>query len=315
MTRFGSFDWPCTNVPSYPWCNLFYHQFVHHGEQSVLTSSLSSNAQTAAVGINPICGIPRLNKAAADGSDLGNIANTIIAGISVFLVIGMLTRVGRRKAAVARVEFRVFLAAYAVSLVLQILTLGSYFSQGSTVLAALTAIHAGVVAAMFWFLLANAIVSTQIVEDGTPASVIPLAIFGTAFFVGTLYVSLDTAFNWTSAFVANPPQDMNNIALFILTSVWPGVAAIAYFVVMLYVVFVMLQEIKPMLWFIASFVVFALSQLDVFLLSKTICKGTDGVVDGSFVATLLETASVGLLYAGWLSITEEDWSDDLFYGN
>ncbi|KAH7092862.1 hypothetical protein BKA62DRAFT_785651 [Auriculariales sp. MPI-PUGE-AT-0066] len=45
----------------------------------------------------------------------------------------------------------------------------------------------------------NAIVSTQIVKDGTPASVIPLAIFGTAFFVGTLYVSLDTALKWTSS--------------------------------------------------------------------------------------------------------------------
>ncbi|EJD35347.1 hypothetical protein AURDEDRAFT_175551 [Auricularia subglabra TFB-10046 SS5] len=44
-------------------------------------------------------------------------------------------------------------------------------------------------------------------------------------------------------------------------------------------------------------------------------QGTDAVVDGSFVATLLETLSVAFLYGAWRSITEEDWSDDLFYGN
>jgi len=107
----------------------------------------------------------------------------------------------------ARIEFRVFLATYILTLILQILTLGAYFeqvcsvligashrlctdhivlfslcvqflpsfvphNQGSAHLAALTAIHAGSVAALFWFLVANAIVSTQIIEDGTPASVI-----------------------------------------------------------------------------------------------------------------------------------------------
>jgi len=105
----------------------------------------------------------------------------------------------------ARIEFRVFLATYILTLILQILTLGAYFEQvcwlfigasyrlhtnrfvllslcvqfflssfvqGSAHLAALTAIHAGSVAALFWFLVANAIVSTQIIEDGTPASVI-----------------------------------------------------------------------------------------------------------------------------------------------
>jgi hypothetical protein len=36
----------------------------------------------------------------------------------------------------------------------------------------LTAIHAGLVAALFWALLANGIVATQVVEDGTPSSLI-----------------------------------------------------------------------------------------------------------------------------------------------
>ncbi|EJD32354.1 hypothetical protein AURDEDRAFT_178582 [Auricularia subglabra TFB-10046 SS5] len=68
-------------------------------------------------------------------------------------------------------------------------------------------------------------------------------------------------------------------------------------------------------WYLVAAAAFVLSQLDVFLLSKVICKGTDAVVDGSFVATLLETLTVAFLYGAWRSITEEDWSDDLFYGN
>jgi hypothetical protein len=42
-------------------------------------------------------------------------------------------------------------------------------------------------------------------------------------FVGTLYISLDTGFGFSQAFVSSPPASLHNIALFVLTSVWPGV--------------------------------------------------------------------------------------------
>lgn len=308
MPRFGSFEPLCKNIPSYPWCNLFYRQLQKLDSSSTLGSTPSSDAP---VGINPSCGIPRLGH----GSDLGNIANTIVAGLSVFAVLYMSMRVGRRKAAVGRIEFRWFLFVYALSLVLQILTTGSYLQQGSTALVVLTALHAGVVAALFWLLLANAVISTQVVEDGTPSSILPYTLFALALFAGTTYIALDTGFLFTNAFKSSPPGDLQNIALFVLTNIWPGAAALIYFLVMLYVVFVMLQEVRPMLWYLVAAAAFVLAQLDVFLLSKVICKGTDAVVDGSFVATLLETLSVAFLYGAWRSITEEDWSDDLFYGN
>ncbi len=71
-----------------------------------------------------------------------------------------------------RVELRLFLILYLLTLPLQILTTGSFIEQGSTALTVLTAIHAGLVAATFWTLLANGIVSTQVVEDGTLSSII-----------------------------------------------------------------------------------------------------------------------------------------------
>lgn len=71
-----------------------------------------------------------------------------------------------------RSEFRIFLNLYFLSLPLQFLTTGAVLQQGTTALVVLTAIHAGVVVALFWTLLGNAIVSTQVVEDGTLSSLI-----------------------------------------------------------------------------------------------------------------------------------------------
>ena len=71
-----------------------------------------------------------------------------------------------------RSEFRIFLLLYFISLPFQLLTTGAVLQQGSTALVVLTAIHAGIIAGLFWTLLGNAIVSTQVVEDGTLSSLI-----------------------------------------------------------------------------------------------------------------------------------------------
>lgn len=59
-----------------------------------------------------------------------------------------------------------------MTLPLQLITNGSLLEQGTTPLVALTAIQAGFVVALFWALLANAIVATQVVEDGTLSSLV-----------------------------------------------------------------------------------------------------------------------------------------------
>lgn len=88
------------------------------------------------------------------------------------LVAALIVFSSRRKAAVGRIELRLFLVVYFLSLPLQLITTGAFLQQGGMPLVILTAIHAGVVAALFWGLLANAIVATQVVEDGTLSSLI-----------------------------------------------------------------------------------------------------------------------------------------------
>lgn len=307
MTRFGDFQTLCSQVPSYPWCNLFYRQLLHNNA-SVLTG-LSADATTAPVGVNPQCGIPNVK---ANGS-LGNIANIIACGISVFIVLSLIVLAGRRKAAVGRTEIRLFFCIYLLTLPFQLLTTGSVLEQGSTALVALTAIHAGLVATLFWSLLGNAIVATQVIEDGTLSALIPLSIVGLAFFVATTYISLDVALTISRTLgPSNPPQALSSIPLFVLTTIWPAVATLIYFFIMLYIVVAILNEIRPLWYYILSGILFVVSQLAYFLLSKVICKGSSKV-DGSFIATLLETAAVAVLYIAWRSITEEDWDNDVYF--
>ncbi|KAK7043078.1 hypothetical protein VNI00_008432 [Paramarasmius palmivorus] len=223
--------------------------------------------------------------------------------------------VERRKAAVGRVEFRYFLILYLLTLPFQLLTNGGLLEQGSTALVALTAIHAGLVAALFWALLANSLVATQIVEDGTFSSLLPFGIFTVLIFVGTAYISFDVAFGITTVIGDPAPgqeRDLHSIALFVLTSIWPGAAALLYFILMTYIVLAVLREVKPMVYYVISAVLFVLSQLAWFLLGRVVCKGSNGKVDGSFIATILETATVGALYLAWRSITEENWDEDYY---
>jgi len=306
MTRFGDFSPLCSQTPSYPWCNLFYRQLLRNAPN--LLTGVSSNATTAPVGVNPQCGIPRL-----EPGTTSNIANIIACVLSIFVVVGVIYVTSRRKAAVGRVEIQIFFGLYLITLPLQLISTGSLLEQGSTALVAITAIHAGAVAALFWALLANALVASQVVEDGTISSLIPFVFFSLVFFGATTYISLDVALGVTKTLgTSHPPQALHSIPLFVLTSVWPGAAAVLYFGIMAYIVVIVLNEIRPMWYYILSFALFVLSQLDYFLLSKFICKGTSARVDGSFIATILETAAVGVLFLAWRSITEDSWGEDYY---
>lgn len=54
---------------------------------------------------------------------------------------------------------------------------------------------------------------------------------------------------------------------------------------------------------------FILAQAAYFALSHKICTGTNARIDGSWIGTLLETVAVGLIYAAWRMVTEDEWED------
>jgi len=297
---FGSFTYMCREIGSYPYCNLFWRQLSNSGFQLPPTI-------IAPVGIEPRCGIPR----AYDGR-FGNIANLVVCVLSMILIVYLSQRASRRRAAVGRIEMRAMLVMYAITLAFQMVTTASILEQGSLPLMILTAVHAGVVAAFFWTLLATALVATQYVEDGTPSSLIPFYGLTVILFLATTYIATDTAFSFTSLFKSDPARDLKSIGLFILLVIWPVVAVLIYFLIMIVIVLRILGEKKPLLYYVGALVIFIGSQLAYFLLGFPICQGSNRFIDSSFLATTLETTAVGILFVAWRGITESDWEDQVY---
>jgi len=308
MTRFGDFKPLCTDTPSMGVCNLFYRELLRHAPDFLI--GLSVNQSSAPVGVNPKCGIPRVG---FDNS-IGNIANILACGFSILVTLWLIIRCNQRKAAVGRIELLAFLVVYLLTLPLQLITTGSFLEQGTSALVVFTALNAGAVAVLFWMLLGNAVVATQVVDDGTPSSLIPFYMFSTFFFAATTYISLDVAFTITSTFEPGDPKDsLHSVALFILTLIWPGAAALLYIILMVWIVAARLHERRPLIYYALAGILFILAQLAYFLLSRPICDGSNSKIDGSFIATALETATVVVLYLGWQGITEDYWVDNEYY--
>jgi hypothetical protein len=138
----------------------------------------------------------------------------------------------------------------------------------------------------------------------------------------TTYISLDVALTISSTFEpGNPKNSLHSIALFVFTSIWPGAyvflpvmrlysspdvnsAALLYFILMGWVVIAVLREMRPLIYYALAGLLFILAQLAYFLLSRPLCSASKAKVDGSFIATMLETASVFVIYLAWRSITE-----------
>ena len=73
---------------------------------------------------------------------------------------------------------------------------------------------------------------------------------------------------------------------------------------MIWIVVKKLREQRPLVYYMLAGILFILAQLSYFLLSRPICNGTKAKIDGSFIATALETATVIVLYFAWQGITE-----------
>jgi hypothetical protein len=88
----------------------------------------------------------------------------VLSALSLLLTLYLTYRGSRRRAAVGRTELKVLLIAYAAHCVLQIITMSSLLPQASTSLSVLSSIHVALVVALFWLLLGNALVATQVIE-------------------------------------------------------------------------------------------------------------------------------------------------------
>ncbi|BGP22028.1 chitin synthase export chaperone [Rhodotorula toruloides] len=318
---YGDYSYPCRNIPSMPICNLFFRQLLVHprGMQAPasqlvgLPPASDPSFQTAlksyGVGVDASCFIPRAGFVGGEPGYLGNIANLILCGIAVLVGLALAAAAIRRTAAVGRVEMTILFVMYAAVQGLQLADNSALLKQGSLALTWVTAVHVGMLVALFWVLVWVAFLSLQVVEDGTLLSIIPLFGIGIVLAVGSGYIALDTGLTITNYFQSKNPAQIHSAWLFSLTIVWPAAAAAIYFIIQAGVVARVLREKKPLFTLLAAAFVFALGQAAYYALSHRICTGTHAKIDGSWIATLLETVTIGLIYASWTYITEDEWDD------
>jgi hypothetical protein len=153
----------------------------------------------------------------------------------------------------------------------------------------------------------NAIVGYQIVDDGTPLSLGLIAGSAAAFLIGTGYIALDTGLHWTSYWDDSYPLPNRHIALYVLYQLAPLVFLVAFFVLEAILVLRVLGETRPMLYLTGAAILFALGQIFNYVISRYICNGTSGKIDGALFETLFTLLSVVMIWTFWSSITEDDW--------
>ena len=158
-----------------------------------------------------------------------------------------------------------------------------------------------------WILMLNAVVGYQIIDDGTALSIALIVISAAVLLVGTGYIALDTGLSWTGYWDSSCSGDNRNIALYVLYQLVPLVLLVAYFVLEAILVVRILGETRPMIYLVAAALLFAIGQVFNYAVSKYICNGTSGKIDGSLFQTLFTLLSVIMIWIFWSSITEDDW--------
>ena len=174
----------CRHIPSLPTCNLFFRQLLVNPSNltapaydllglpaSASPEFLASALSAYGVGVNPICAIPRMAIAGGLPGSLGNIANMVLCGLAVVIGLVLAVMAGKRAAAVGRVEVRILFVMFALVQLGQLVDTGAFLVAGGRPLVWVSAVHLGLVVGLFWCLVWVAVLSLQVIEDGTLASV------------------------------------------------------------------------------------------------------------------------------------------------
>ena len=106
--------------------------------------------------------------------------------------------------------------------------------------------HLGAITATIWVLLLNGVVSYQLLDDGTVLSLGAILASAAALFIGTGYITLDTAFRYTRHFDPSLVDPNRNIGLYVLYQLAPLVFLFLFFILETVLVLRVLGEKKPM---------------------------------------------------------------------
>lgn len=86
----------------------------------------------------------------------------------------------------------------------------------------------------------------QLLDDGTPASIGLISASAVVLFIGTGYIALDTAFDWTGHFQSSHFGENRNIGLYVLYQLFPLICLVLFYVLEAVLVLRVLGEFRPM---------------------------------------------------------------------
>lgn len=259
------------------------------------------NGQDGPWGGCELTGIP-----VGGGERLGNLGSIILCAIAIATSGFLLLKSEKKRAAVGRREMQLFLLGYIIISICEIFSVGE-FPIGKKVRDAFTAVHIGAIIATTWILTLNAVVGYQLIDDGTIMSIGLLAVSAGVLFIGTGFIALDTGFKFTNFWDDSYDSPNRHIALYVLYQLVPLIFLVAFYVLEAILVIRILGETRPMIYLTAAAVLFAAGQVFNYVVSRYICEGTSGKIDGSMFETLFTLLAVVMIWIFWASITEDDW--------
>ncbi|RAL10723.1 chitin synthase export chaperone [Aspergillus homomorphus CBS 101889] len=237
---------------------------------------------------------------------LSNLGSILLAFISILTALFLLLRSDRKRAAVGRREMQIFLFGFIIIEICEIFSVGGFPLNGA-VRKGFSAVHIAAIAATCWILLLNALVGFQFLDDGTPASIGLIIASGLVLFIGTGYIALDTAFDWTGEFATTSANHYRNIALYVLYQLFPLVCLVLFYVFEVILVVRILGEFRPLIYLTAAALLFAIGQIFEYVISVHLCEASSGKINGALFETLFTLLAVVTVWFFWSSITEDDW--------
>ncbi|KAK9459651.1 chitin synthase III catalytic subunit [Lipomyces oligophaga] len=282
-TRYGNFDKFCS-FSTLPACHLF-------------------QAYDESLAYCPLRGFSTVHN--------GRIQNLGLVLISFFAAVSCLIFIisaQRRPGAVGRHEMQLLFFSYMIASIAAIFANGGFIFN-YRILAYFSAIEIGATCSTAWLLIVNGAVAYQLLPDGGFLSLSLSLLSGLAFFIGTGYIALDSAFDWTGTFDSAPgnPTLLRNYAVYTVYLLFPIIAIVVYMICELNLAIRLLREWRPALLLMFSFLLFVIAQIFEFVVSRYICSDTHGKIDGSMFACLFTLFSFYGLWAFWHSITEDEW--------
>ncbi|KAJ3337124.1 Chitin synthase, class 7 [Gonapodya sp. JEL0774] len=224
----------------------------------------------------------------------------VIYLVALIMTVIMIFHIKVKFTAVGRKEILIFFYMYIALVIVEFLLVSGIIPVTSVVYPYFTAAHIGLITALFWCLVLNGFVGYQWTEDGTAQSLwtirlSSLLLFGIAFFISI------ATFKGLIGFSSSNP-----IALFVVYLIFNAVCLAVYVVSQIILVLTTLDDRWALADVLVGFTFFTMGLIFQFVLSPTVCNGTQHYIDGFFFGALFTLLGVMMVYKFWDDITKED---------